>query len=303
MRVLAAIRTNKWTEEEDRLLAALRAGFGNDVVVVFHDRGPQVEPPLPVVDLNTEWVLRNRLPLVPDWGWRCGDYFYYALRAARPDCDAYWLVEPDVHFTGDAAGFFSQFAMANEDALGYQLGPFAQDIRFTRGLPGMAHHRAIFALTRFTGRTLDRLMTLRQAMSDAAVNLRDYPNDEIFSFTQVAAMPDMVWGRLEDYAPGWFEGTQFAPDPDMMFDAVIGNALAGRVMHPVRSRAAFKRALGRRLAGNTGILVRMRAAIDLLTTEEIEEVAQIAADQVRSAITQVRDQREARRRRRAGGGS
>ncbi len=303
MRVLAAIRTNKWTEEEERLLTQLRAGFDGDVVVVFHDRDPQLALPLAAIDVNDDWVLRNRLPLVPDWGWRCGDYFYYALRAAWPDYDAYWLVEPDVHFTGDAKGFFGQFATATEDALGYQLGPFTQEIRFTRGLPGMTHYRAIFALTRFSGRALDRLFGLRQAMSASPVGFRDYPNDEVFVFSHVAAMQDLVWGKLEDHAPVWFEGVQFATDPDLLFDLVALESIPGRVLHPVRSRAAFKRSLGHRLAGTTGILLRMREAIDLLEADEIEEVAQIAADQIRGAITRLQSQREARRRRQARSGS
>ncbi len=303
MRVLAAIRTNKWTEEEERLLAALRSGFGDDVMVVYHNRGAMVSPPLPVVDVNSAWVLRNRLPLVPDWGWRCGDYFYYALRAARPDYDAYWLIEPDVHFTADAAGFFRCFDAAGEDVLGHDLGPFSKEIRFTRGLPDMAHYRAIFALTRFSGRALDRLFALRQALSEGPVSLRDYPNDEIFAFTHAVADKGLVCGRLEDHAPDWFADTQFAPDPDMLFDLVVKDAAPGRVLHPVRSRAAFKQALARRLAANTGILLRIGEAIEALDAREIDEVADTAADEIRRALTQVRAQRGARRLRRSEGGS
>jgi hypothetical protein len=296
VRTLAAIRTHKWTEEEERLLGQLRSAFGADVAVVFHDRPADVTPPAPVVDLDAGWAAGQGLQLVPDWGWRCGDYFYYALRAARPDYDAYWLVEPDVLFTADAAGFFARFADAPEDALGHGTGPFPHDIRFTRGLPGLAHHRAIFALTRFSGRALDRLVGLRRAMAGAGVPARIYPNDEIFTFSHVAADPDLTWGRIEAYAPDWFDGTQFATDPDLLFDLAV-LAPGGRVLHPVRSRAAFKASLGRRLGGNTGMLLRMRGSLDLLRPEEIDEVAEIAADEIRKALARLRTPRAARRRR------
>ena len=299
MKMIAAIRTNKWTDEEERLLTSLRPAFGADVTVVFHDRGPGVAPPLPVVDVSAEWVSRNRLPLAPDWGWRCGDYFYYALRQARPGFDAYWLIEPDVHFTSDSSEFFGKFASAGEDALGYQLGPFGRDIRFVQGLPGMAHHRAIFALTRFSGRALDRLFELRKAMSDRPLSVRDYPNDEIFCFSHMSAQQDMSCGRLEDYAPGWFENSQFATDPDLLFEVVQRDMPAGRVLHPVRGRTSYKKALGRRLIGNLGLLMRIRDAIDLMSAEDIEDISQEAADQVRRAITDLHSRRALRHKRRA----
>lgn len=301
MSSIAAIRTNRWGDEEERLLAALRPVFGRDLAIVFHARPPGVTPPVDVVDIADDWVARQGLALVPDWGWRCGDYFYYALRAARPDYDHYWLIEPDVHFTAAAADFFGRFAAADEDVLGYALGPFEREIRFTRGLPGLAHHRAIFALTRFSGRALDRLADRRRRINAGPVSVRDYPNDEIFAFSHAVDDSELRCGRLEDRAPDWFEGVQFAPDPDLLFDAVAATAPAGKVLHPVRGRESFKRSLGRRLAGSTGILMRMREAVDLLDDGDIEDIAAASADHVRQAISRLRRQRKLRHRRRAGG--
>lgn len=297
MRTIAAIRTNKWTEEEERLLAALRPSFGEDVVVVFHDRPAGVTPPAAVIDVNAQWVLQQGLALVPDWGWRCGDYFYYALRGARPDYDFYWLVEPDLHFTSPPADFFAAFALADDDALGYQLGPFRQDIRFARGLPGMDHHRAIFALTRFSGRALDRLFDLRRRQAEGHVSTRDYANDELFCFSHVVADGTLRCGRLEDYAPEWFEGSQVTPDPDLLYDLVVAQAPVRKIVHPVRSRANYVRALAKRLASNTGILMRIREAIDALSVAEVEEVVQQAASQHRDAIMGIKSLRARRRER------
>ncbi|MGB3146755.1 MAG: component of SufBCD complex [Paracoccaceae bacterium] len=297
MRQIAAIRTNKWTEEEERLMNALLPVFGDDLVVVFHDRPAGVTPPLPVIDLQAEWVLRQGLALVPDWGWRCGDYFYYALHAARPDYDYYWMVEPDVHFTGPAQTFFEPMQQACEDALGFQLGPFNEDIRFARGLPGMAHYRAIFALTRFSGRALGRLLALRQKMAEGHISMRDYPNDELFCFSHIAAMPELAYGCLETYAPEWFEGAQFTPNPDLLYDVVVGQASAGKLMHPVRSRANFKRAVAKRLAANSGFLIRMRQALDQLSDEDVEEIVAETSAHLRGTFVTLRRQRALQRHR------
>lgn len=298
MKALAAIRTHKWTEEEDRLLAQLRSAFGADVAVVFHNRPADLVPPAPVVDLTTDWVTGQGLTLVPDWGWRCGDYSYYRLREAEPDYDYYWLVEPDVHFTSDARDFFARFAGATEDVLGYRLGPFPQDIRFTRGLTGVAPNRAIFALTRFSGRALDRLIGLRRAMGPQA-SARTYPNDELFAFSHVAAAADLTSGQLETYAADWFENVQFDTDPDILIDMAL-TAPAGRVLHPVRGRDAFKAALGRRLAARTGFLTRMRGSLDLLSDADMDDIVGTAADELRRALRRAQTPRLARRKKRIG---
>lgn len=295
MRAIAAIRTNRWSEDEERLLAALRPVFGEDMAVVFHNRSEDLMPPLPVVDIGSDWVKGAALAAVPDWGWRCGDYFYYALRSAEPGYDYYWLIEPDVHFTSPPADFFARFADVTADALGYALGSFTRDIRFTRGLPGLSHYQAIFAMTRFSGRALDRLFAARRDLSRAPLSLRNYPNDEIFCFSNVMNDKELDCRRLEEFAGDWFEDSQFTPDPDLLYDLVRVSASSGKVMHPVRGRDAFVSALGKRLSANTGILGRMDASIEALSAEDIERVAQISADNVRAAL-QTMQRRRARGR-------
>ncbi|MGB7271405.1 MAG: component of SufBCD complex [Albidovulum sp.] len=297
MRSIIAIRTNKWTAEEERLLAALQPVFGQDIAVVFHDRPADVAPPVDVIDLNADWVKGNGLAILPDWGWRCGDYSHYALRAARPGYDYYWLVEPDVFFTSSPEGFFAAFAAAREDALGYRLGRFDKENRFTRGLPGMAHYRAIFALTRFSAKAVDHLFAQRAKMALNPISTTNYPNDEIFCFSHLAAEADLSWGRLEDYAPDWFHEVRFDVDPDLLFDQVVAATPPGRVLHPVRQRAIYKQALGRRLTANTGILMNIREALDMFDASDVEDVATEAANQVRRAITDLQARRALRRKR------
>lgn len=284
MRTLVAIRTHRWDEDAGRLHARLAPVLGDDLVVVFHNRPRGTRPPLPVVDLNDRWVAANGLRLLADYGWRCGDYFFYALRAARPGYDAYWLIEPDVEFTSDPAPFFAALADDRTDALGYRPVSYPVTARFGAGVPGLAPMKAIFALTRLSGRAIDRLFALRQAYSAGPVGRKDFANDEVFVYSHVAADPELTYGDLEDRVPDWFAGVQFLTDPDLLVDWVQAHAPAGRVLHPVRGRASFCRALAARMTANTGYLPRMRETLALLGPDALDEIAIDAAQRLRVAL-------------------
>lgn len=284
MRVMAAIRTHEWGEEAARLQARLAPVFGGDLAVVFHNRPSGVVPDLPVIDVNDAWAAGQGLARVADWGWRCGDYAYYALRQARPGYDAYWLIEPDVHFTSEASGFFSCFAKDDADALGYRLGRFAGRSRFADGLGGIEPYQAIFALTRLSGRAIDRLLPLRRALSTGTVSEKTFPNDELFVFSHLSADPDIRLARIEDSAGDWFDGVQFAPDPDLLFDVVAPGAAPGRVWHPVRSREAYMRALAGRLAAGTGVLFRSRGGLRALADTELQTITAMASERMLAAM-------------------
>jgi hypothetical protein len=129
------------------------------------------------------------------------------------------------------------------------------------------------------------------------VSVRDYPNDEIFCFSHVAADQGLQWGRLEDRAASWFEGAHFATDPDLLFDYVTKAMPAGKVLHPVRSKAAYKRALSGRLGANTGLLMNIREAIDYFDDDDVDDVAQQTASHVRGAINELRARRAVRHKR------
>lgn len=283
MRIAAAIRTNKWGEDEARTWSALAPVFGDDLSVVFHDYAGQEMPCAPV-EISNGWLAANGLAEVPDWGWRCGDYAYYALRQAMPDYDAYWLIEPDVFFTGDPAEFFARFAGERADALGYQLGPFDAGHPFAQALdiPPM---RAIFALTRVSGRALDRLFVERQKFGQLGVRARKFTNDELFVFSHVAADPELRTESLEVHAPDWFEGAQFDTNPDLLLDEVQARyAGVTRVLHPVRARSSFKAAVASRLAANTGFLRKMSGALASLDDSELDEIAGLAATRLRTSL-------------------
>lgn len=276
MTALAAIRTHVWGEDEERLLAQLRPVFGDDLAVVFHNRPVGLTPPLPVVDLTDDWVAGQGLRILPDYGWRCGDYSYYALRAAHPGYDHYWLIEPDVWFSADPAPFFAAVARAPEDLLAVQIAPMEAGHRFARGLDGMALYKSIFALNRFSGRALDRLFDLRRAYSAGPVGARFFANDEVFCFSHVLADPDLTAADFSAYAPVWFDPLNVANDPDILLDLAQAQAQAqgggASVFHPVRGRGSFCRALAARMSHQLGFVAKLKPSLDLLTDAEIAAI-------------------------------
>ena len=291
MSAIAAIRTNRWTDEEERMLATLQMVDGLEVTVVFHNRAGDVVPPVPVVDVNDDVMQGMGLATPSDWGWRCGDYFYYALRAARPEYDHYWLVEPDVLFTGDPTGFFAAFDGDNSDLLGIDPRPEKDRSHpFLETLQHLDPYRTIFALTRFSGRALDRLVALRRENGRQKVSWRGFANDEYFTFSHAHADPDLSIGNLVAGAPGWFDGARFRTDPDLLITEIEGDpALADKVFHPVKSHEHWKASVATRLSNKTAFLRRMKPTLDCLSARDVADIADMARANVLAAIEEVRD--------------
>lgn len=288
MRQVIGIRTHRWGEEEERLLAQLKGAFPGDIAVVFHNRPDGLSVPLDVVDIDGTWVDANGLRAIPDWAWRCGDYFYYALRAAKPDYDFYWLVEPDVYFSSDPTDFFARFSALTTDALGSDIKPYVADIPFTRALGGLKPYQAIFPLTRFSGRALDDLFARRQAYSRTDAGKRTFANDEIFCFSNMVASEVHVTDSFESHTPDWFSNRLFATNPTLMLDAVRKDVGPKQICHPVRSRAAFLSAVAVRLAANDGFLRKMRSSLSQLTDAEVTEIVTTSASLLRKSLEEYR---------------
>jgi len=283
MKTLVAIRTHNWGADAQRLCDRLLPALGDRLVVVFHNRKGQ-SLPVPGIDIADGWPAGQGLFEPEDWGWRCGDYFLYALRQARPDADFYWLIEPDVHFTSDPAPFFAAFEAVTADLMGSDIAPFHERMRFARTLEGKALLRATFALTRMSGRLIDRLFLARQDQGRAATSARFYPNDELFSYTTANDLPGFTLASLEDHAPGWFEGTAIVPSPDRLLDEVSLNVPPGRVLHPVRSRDSLINALVGRVVDATAFLSRSQGALAMLTPQELDSIAFSVAQRLREKL-------------------
>ncbi|MEO1137906.1 MAG: component of SufBCD complex [Pseudomonadota bacterium] len=282
MKQIAAIRTNRWGPAEERLLEHLRQAFGDDVTVVFHNRPSGVAPPADVVDLQGAWLSEQGLRAVQDWGWRCGDYFYYALRTAKPRYDYYWLVEPDVLFSGPASDFFARFDTVGTDVLGLDPEPMPDPTApFAGSLLHLERWRAIFALTRMSGTALDRLLDLRRENSRFEIGPRKFANDELFVFSNAMAHPDIHVGNLRDHAGDWFDGAHFDTAPDIIDRAVLDTpAMAGKVFHPVRNLEGFKAEVANRIAQRMAFMDKTGDSWAHLDDKDLVEIA----DDIRAQV-------------------
>jgi hypothetical protein len=288
MKTLAVIRTHRWDEDAQRLCAQLQPVFGDDLAVAFHNRPADVTPPIRVADLNNRWLQANGLRVLKDYGWRCGDYFHYRARDAFPDYDHYWLIEPDVFFTGPLADFFAATRNLPQDVLGVDIAPFKIAHRFGRGMPDIPLHRSIFALTRFSGRAIDHLFALRKAYSAEQVVQRNFANDELFCFSHAVAAPELSTESLHKVLPDWVNPATLATDPDVLLELFDGRTSPG-VFHPVRGRASFLRAVATRLGHNTHFLFKMRQSLAFLTDAELQIIATDTAERILDDLVRERD--------------
>lgn len=285
MSMVVALRTNKWTVNEQRVCDQLHAILGDTLKVVFHNRPVDFTPPIACVDINDTVITDMGLRTVSDWGWRCGDYAYYALRKAYPDYDHYMLVEPDVYFAGDPAAFFDHLARFSHDVIGLRIEDFDPKHIFARRVGDVAPKRAIFAMTRFSGRALDYAYDKRQAYSARAIPEAAYSNDELFTFSHVLAHGDMTVADFADIAPAWFSDAQFDTAPDLLIEHVDHDfANQNKILHPVVDREFFKIALAKRMVGRVGILGRSARALHSMTEQDLDDIADIARGQFRQHL-------------------
>jgi len=287
MKQLAAIRTNKWTEEEDCLLTSLKPFFREELAVVFHNPGEEISTPIDVIDISNEWLDGAELRNVPDWGWRCGDYFYYRLREAKPEYDYYWLIEPDVFFEGPCQTFFERFSDSTEDALGLNVREMTnKESLFLRGVEYVRPMRAVFALTRLSGALIDELYSLRAQMSKLDIRPRMFPNDEIHVFSNACDDNRFNVGLLEDYAEDLICEEFFRTDPSMLldFENEKKGLEKGYVRHPVLPRNAFISKVGKRIAQRPGLIKTLKRELQFLTSQELDLVAQAAQARIREHL-------------------
>jgi len=226
--------------------------------------------------------------VLANWGWRCGDYAYYAMRQAHPDYDFYWLIEPDVYFSSSPSPFFEAFQGDHSDALGAYLKSYPSDHRFSLGMPDIPLYNAIFPLTRLSAAAIDLLLKARIALRTDIGN-RFYPNDEVFVFSSIMAAPGMSVTDIGDVAPFWIDESWFNTDPTFLIDALLDDGTAfERIYHPVRTKDAFKAALSQRLTSRLAFLKKMSGSLAHLEDDDIDDVIAATGGTVRNYIRSVR---------------
>jgi hypothetical protein len=284
-RSIIGIRTNKWSVNEQRVFDALSDYWGDNIKVAFHNRPDDCEPPCGVVDINDAVIEKMQLRVIHDWGWRCGDYAYYAIRQAHPDYDYYWLIEPDVFLSGDARAFFSLFETESADVIGLDVAEFDPNHRFATHVGNAKPMRAIFALTRFSGAAIDFAYKRRVNYASKSVPPCNYANDELFMFSHTLSRDEFKLGQFRDIAPTWFSDVQFDTNPDLI-DAMVEQDLKGqnKILHPVVDRMTFARALAKRMVGRTGVLGQNKTELRALSSSELDQLADYARDELRNHL-------------------
>ena len=284
-RSIIGIRTNKWTVNEQRVFDALSDYWGDDIKVVFHNRPEDCVPPCDVVDINDALIEKMQLRAIHDWGWRCGDYAYYALRQAHPDYKYYWLIEPDVFVSGEARAFFSLFEAESADVIGLDVAEFDPNHRFATHVGNAKPMRAIFALTRFSGAAIDFAYRRRVNYASKSVPPHNYANDELFMFSHTLSRAEFKLGQFREIAPTWFADVQFETNPDLI-DALVEQDLKGqnKILHPVGDRMTIARALANGMVGRTGVLSQNITELRALSSSELDKLADYARDELRNHL-------------------
>lgn len=239
MRALLIVRTHIRSEATILTFDRYAAAAGIDVTFVCDQRKKEVDlDDRAKIVMDLETIARLGLYAHPQAGWRCGDYFYYTAREARPDYDYYWLVEPDVLLNmKDLPGFFAKW---NEDLSDLLL------IKLAEQTPGWAWYGTVaerfdtvygcvYSVSRMSAHAID---TLRAERQRASVGMTDdkadtWPNDEAFTATTAMALglnardfngPDRTFYTNESFRNG------------AVFDRQVieANGPDDLIYHPVR---------------------------------------------------------------------
>ncbi len=253
-RVCVGIRSHCFGRAERDLYAALRECFGaEDIFIVLDETEQHVAIPSGFNKVAFDRAALDARALFADHprnGWLCGDYFYYALRAAVA-ADFYWLIEPDVRFTHVRVGsFFELFA---QDPTAVLLCRFGER---QRNWDWHAHALAIaeqvygcaFPVSRLGAAAIDGLLRERQQLSTRfganGLKAAVYPNDE--SFVATAAMKlglscaDLCAGQ-----PTAFE--HFSVRFPYLWPDAATEIPAGCVVHPALYAEDFEQSFSRKL--------------------------------------------------------
>lgn len=289
MATLCVLRCNGFGPVEKGLAATLRGWFGDDLVIAADERQWRIDTgDYAKIALDDEEV--EELGLYPHraWPWRCGDYALIAARAAYPEYDRFWVIEPDVFFSVDnIAEVFAPLELSDVDLVSAVFRRSDHHWMWTERMerhlePVFACH---FPMLRASARLIDAVATCRRAMSrdpgpDADTH---WPNDEAVT-ASVAYAEQMRTATLAELSedPTIAEPLVHRADRIWRMAYLRSAGADGRIYHPAYPERRFTEYL-ERVADQTphelGPLIdRME---DCLNPEEVFDLisrAQMATD-------------------------
>jgi hypothetical protein len=275
LRTLIIIRSHKADTETLAAYDRFARIEGVEVTLCCDERGGVVDPgPRAKVFYNLDTLADMGLYAHANCGWRCGDYAYYVARAARPDYDFYWLIEPDVVIhTADLNATFQALNAGTADLLAARLS-----IR-TPGPPAwywyqtMSHlypvvGGCIFPITRLSGRAIDHLYRARRAApapeSEEAAKL--WPNDEVFVATELKNH-GFVWRDIAEQRPDLYSRVTLRTALPHDRAQLMAQPPDEQIYHPVRDLAAW---IAARTNAATNIGQRFRASTKPLCDSDMK---------------------------------
>jgi hypothetical protein len=274
---------------------------GREVLLVCDETKNVVDVPAQYkkVSLQRAVLEADGIYVPDDFGWRCGDYSYYAARRAYADFTAYWLIETDVVLKfDDLSTFFDHFPPADEVALLapglFKSGPNA--FWYKSMAPFSSNvHGCMFPITRLSGRAIDYLMRERAAISpkflelDAASATRlSWPNDEAFVTTRLMEA-GYVCRDINSFGERFYSSGTFwvgAPASAKQVKALPND---GKIYHPVHGGGGFlskmKIQISGRVRGSKEV-AEIEAAYDGAFFDKVfAECGQEGVDTLRAHIT------------------
>lgn len=243
-----AIRTHKFSDNEKYLYDYVAKYFGKDnTFIACRNNSEDIKIP---VGYNhfffNEKKLLNETGLYfhNDWGWRCGDYFYYALNKFLKGYEYIWLSEPDIYFCNENANdFFKTFEQLDCDFLTKGYGTAGPNLFFfntSKVLDGTPMS-CIFPITRLKTSVINVLFEERIRLSETFINKKNdpnlYPNDEIFIATTLKRMNYSIQNiDLSTY----FDFRLFTVNEDDAMTLDDASAIKGDfIIHPVVEKSIF----------------------------------------------------------------
>ncbi len=254
MRTLIIVRTHRADAAALQAYDLYSRAPGADVVFCVDQRaGPVDMLGRAAIGYDDATLAQLGLYAHPNAGWRCGDYCYHAVRAARPDYDLYWLVEPDVRINvADPPGFFARYAGHPADLLAARFGVRDEVWHWTHMIvpTGMAPQGCIYPITRLSGRAIDELHAARRALSaDPAYATPDrWPNDESFTASVLVAR-GLHCADLNDAGPQCYTRRTLGVGVTWDEAAIPAAPRDGLIYHSVRPFAPLLDRAEARVAG------------------------------------------------------
>ncbi len=227
---------------------------------------------------NLDTLAEMGLLAHPNCGWRCGDYAYYAARAARPDYDFYWMIEPDVMIrTADLNAMFEALNTGTADLLAARFCAHGPTTRWgwykTMCQQYPAVYGCIFPITRLSGRAIDHLYQARRTASVGGSEelFATWPNDEVFVATELKNH-GFECRDLGEQRDGLYQrGTLRIGLPHDRAQ-LMAQPLDEQIYHPVRDLGAW---ITVRVSAATDIGQRFRASTEPLRENHMKALTDL----------------------------